>query len=524
MLDAIVVGSGPGGVICARGLRGERVLVLDVGNRPGPLPGLDGNLYELRRSREDLFEQLIGAGFEGLRNLRGRAVSLKLKSPGMAYVIRDGERLAPVLSEGFEATISLAEGGLANAWGAGVYRFTDEDLAGFPIRAADLEPHYDELTRLIGISGESDDLDPWFGGAAGLLPPLRLSGIAADVSARYRRHLPEFRRRGIVVGRPRLAVLTREHRGRPAYRHDNLEFFKPHDPSIYNPAFTLREMVSAGEVAYRPGVLVTRFAEHADRVEVSARDLAAGGEETFVARRLFLAAGALNSARIVLASAGDHASRLPLLDNPVTLVPLLSPGRIGAALDPNDSSLGQLNIIVQPGAGDGETLQGTLYGTTGPLRSDALFELPAPVPAAVCLAKYLAPAMAVVMLFHPDRPDPGNFLQLAPSGALRLRHAPPRPGSGARRLVAAFRRIGLLGADVLCRQAPIGSGLHYAGTLPMKAAPGRYETGVDGRLGGSARVFVVDGACVPTLPAKNLTFTIMANAARIAALARGGRP
>jgi choline dehydrogenase-like flavoprotein len=45
--------------------------------------------------------------------------------------------------------------------------------------------------------------------------------------------------------------------------------------------------------------------------------------------------------------------------------------------------------------------------------------------------------------------------------------------------------------------------------------PARYQTGPDGRLAGTHNVHIVDGACISRLPAKNLTFTIMANALRI---------
>jgi choline dehydrogenase-like flavoprotein len=55
----------------------------------------------------------------------------------------------------------------------------------------------------------------------------------------------------------------------------------------------------------------------------------------------------------------------------------------------------------------------------------------------------------------------------------------------------------------------------------MSRRPGRYQTDASGLLEGTKRVYVVDGACFPKLPAKNLTFTIMANALRIGrALAR----
>jgi len=39
---------------------------------------------------------------------------------------------------------------------------------------------------------------------------------------------------------------------------------------------------------------------------------------------------------------------------------------------------------------------------------------------------------------------------------------------------------------------------------------------MDGRLWNSKRVRVIDGSVLPSLPAKNHTLTLMANAARIA--------
>ena len=44
---------------------------------------------------------------------------------------------------------------------------------------------------------------------------------------------------------------------------------------------------------------------------------------------------------------------------------------------------------------------------------------------------------------------------------------------------------------------------------------GRYETDRNGRLAGTRAVYIGDSATFPRLPAKNLTFTIMANALRI---------
>jgi choline dehydrogenase-like flavoprotein len=61
----------------------------------------------------------------------------------------------------------------------------------------------------------------------------------------------------------------------------------------------------------------------------------------------------------------------------------------------------------------------------------------------------------------------------------------------------------------------MGQGLHYAATLPMQVEPRQYQTDPQGLLFGTRHVLIVDGACLSRLPAKNLTFTIMANALRI---------
>jgi choline dehydrogenase-like flavoprotein len=66
----------------------------------------------------------------------------------------------------------------------------------------------------------------------------------------------------------------------------------------------------------------------------------------------------------------------------------------------------------------------------------------------------------------------------------------------------------------------MGSSIHYAGTLPMHRTPTRYQTDADGRLFGTRNIYITDGACFTTLPAKNLTLTIMANAMRIASRLR----
>jgi choline dehydrogenase-like flavoprotein len=85
------------------------------------------------------------------------------------------------------------------------------------------------------------------------------------------------------------------------------------------------------------------------------------------------------------------------------------------------------------------------------------------------------------------------------------------------RLSRLRRPLGLWPVPGLVKSTPFGFHGHLAGTLPMRASPGPLESDAEGRLAGTRRVFVVDTAAFPTLPAQNLTFTAMANARRVAA-------
>ena len=102
-------------------------------------------------------------------------------------------------------------------------------------------------------------------------------------------------------------------------------------------------------------------------------------------------------------------------------VPLFRCRGSARPLEVNEGALGQLNVIYDdPETGD--FLQGTLYGATGPLRSDVLFQFPLSISANLTWARYLSPAMTLIMLFYPGRRDPANYIRLTQAGALEINY------------------------------------------------------------------------------------------------------
>ena len=130
-------------------------------------------------------------------------------------------------------------------------------------------------------------------------------------------------------------------------------------------------------------------------------------------------------------------------------------------------------------------------------------------------------ALAFVYLPGEDSTRATAHVVAAAKGPGRMRIAASRTRRAApssrdcSRICADFDAARLLAGAGLVKSTPFGFHGHLAGTL-MRASAGPLETDASGRLSGTARVFVVDPAAFPTLPAQNLTFTAMANAMRVA--------
>lgn len=517
LFDCIVVGSGPAGVFSAFQLRGRKVLMLDVGLKADPANSLPlKNLYDMRRDGDDVFEQIIGSRFEGMHNIFNEYMSPKLKGPMLRYVTEIPPGESKVHSKTFDTYSSYAKGGLASAWGAGVFRFNDRDLRGFPISSVDLARYYDILTRHIGVCGMEDDLTPNFGPVDGLLPPLPLSPQGSAFLSSYGRRRESLRKQGISIGRTRPAILSQDHNGRKAYPFVGQDFFQPNISAIYNPGYTLDEMVARDEVTYRPGRLVLSYRELPDRVQVTTRIIETGEIEIIEGRFLMLAAGAINTAKIVLQSNSDFEARLPVLDNAISFTPFVRPDRIGVPSDLHAFPGGEL-IMVYEGELFDEPIQSSVYGLMGTLRGDLLFQMPLSFTGNLAAVKYLVPAITVLQTFYPDDPSPQNVARLRPDGALAIDYAPKKLGVLERHLVSALRRMGYLSSTALSQFPRAGGSIHYAGALPMVAGATKpYQTDSNCLLHATRRVFIADAATFPRLPSKNLTFTIMANAMRVA--------
>jgi choline dehydrogenase-like flavoprotein len=513
--DHVIVGSGPAGVSAALQLQNCNTCMVDVGEEPRSVFPYASLKQALASGAS---EALLGSAWETLANLADpQCIHPKLRARALGHVMQ-GEAFSVVGQKGqllVRGRGSHAAGGMANVWGAQLLRYTEADLADagdWPIAAADLAKYYAELEAHIGISGASDDLHSFLGGGDNLQAPVPMVPAAQHVLKRYNARPHRLTSIGLRLGRPRLAVLTQTHRGRPAHDFGETEFFAPAGAGIYNPLHTLIELRQRERIHYWGGHKLVSYVEHADDIELELEVLKTQERTRIRTRHLLLGCGTLQTSRLVLLSKNQPGRTLPFVDHPPTLLPIFFPASVGAALPSQSYPIQLIGTM----AGYGRSDMISFYYPGGMLWSDLLPDIPLPMSAARSVLAALIPGMLVAQIWEASKPAPSNRLSVDGGGNITIRYPERHPYSKLPALLASLRKLGGYSLKRLASAPPPSWGFHHAATLPMRAEPQAFETHADGRLWDSRRVRVIDGSVLPSLPAKNHSLTIMANAARIA--------
>ncbi len=508
----VIVGSGPAGVAAARRLEGKGTCIVDIGMTPErtfPYASLSEGL-----ASGDI-ESILGPHWEMLANVvePGR-VHAKLRAPGVRYVV-SGQAFQVYGPSGEPCLYgagSHAAGGMSNAWGAQLFRYNDADLAevgNWPINADALETYYVDIEAHIGIAGEIDDMYDFLGETTCMLPPTPIVPAAVYLLARYRTRRSHTKLR---LGRSRLAILTQPYRSYPAYGFNETEFFSTEQLGLYTARRTLDELRAGGRVTYLGGYELVAYREYPEFVEIDLQQSDSNAVRMICTKHLLLGCGTLQTARLVLLNKQAIGKSLPFIDHPPTLVPLFIPRMFGTTL-PVRSFPVQLVATVDV---HGQRDMISFYYPGALLWSDLLADMPLPMDAALKLLPNLLGGMLVAQIWETSRPALENRLSLATNGSIRIDYPRRSPYARLNSLLTALRLLGVYSLPRLATLAPPGWGFHYAGCLPMRHRPTSFETHTDGRLWDSQRVRAIDGSVLPSLPAKNHSLTLMANAARIA--------
>lgn len=513
--DVIIVGSGPAGVSAAFPLleAGLRVLMVDGGQKPGIEPP-EADFLSARANEVEQWKWMVGEDFHALK-MRD-AVSPKLRAPPHAYAFEGFGRSNKIVGKDFITVGSLATGGLSNSWGCGVAHFSDSELAAFPCPAAELELSYAKVSRRMGISGRAeDDLSGYFGLDDYSQPPIPMDALHTSLSQNYVKQRHKLHAQGFRLGRSRVAALSQDMAGRQACNLSGNCLWGCQRRSLYSAADDLPALRQYANFSEFSGLVVEGLTRSNGAWRVDGTRAADNKPQSVTASYVILAAGTLATTRIVLKTL-NHRRPVPLLSCPTAAFLLWLPGQLGAPRMPG-FGLGQLSFTM---ALDNDiTAFGSTFATTGIPISEFVRHAPLTRRYGIDLLRGLLSSCVVGNIFLPGHLTAAQAsLQeddsLIVSGEYEAA-VKPLMAEANRKLRQACWTLGAMLLPGSFTVGRPGGDIHYAGTLPMQELPQIGQTSQLGEVEGLEGVYVVDGACLPLLPEKSHTLTIMANADRI---------
>ncbi|MEO8295420.1 MAG: GMC oxidoreductase, partial [Gemmatimonadota bacterium] len=531
MSSVLIVGSGATGVhFAATALeRGHEVIMVDVGHeRPkSVLP--DSDFDALKEELDDPVSYFLGPHGETVVYPAAQAKFYGFP-PSKSYVFTSPDGFASE-SNGFEPVTSFAAGGLAEAWTGGVYPLNDAELEEFPCSYADLEPHYRTVARRIGISAANDDLARFAPFSPEYQTPLETDEHSSLLLGRYARIRERLHRTlKFYLGRSRVAVLSRDLEERKACGYLGRCLWGCPRESLYAPSVTLRTLRAHPRFRYVPGMYVEHFTEHEGRISGVVASPSDGGERvTFTADEYVLAAGTLCSSRIVLDSVyrsrGQVIELAGLMDNRQMMVPFITLRMLGRPVSTHSYQFHQIAFGIEGSRAD-EYVHGQITALKAASIHPIVQSMPVDMRSALGIFRATHAALGVANVWLHDRRRADNVLTIRPDGAtgrsrLVIRYAPDsgdamRVATALRTMRRALWKLGAIVPPGMTKILPQGASIHYAGTLPMSKTREPWTASPDCRSHDWRNLIYADGATFPFLPAKNLTYTLMANAIRAA--------
>ncbi|MBH2008527.1 MAG: GMC family oxidoreductase [Xanthomonadaceae bacterium] len=513
--DVIVVGSGPAGVSAAFPLveAGLRVLMVDGGKQSDVSPP-EEDFLSARRHDIEQWKWMVGEDFHALK-MRD-AVSPKLRVPSQAYAFDCFSRSNQIEGKEFIAVGSLAKGGLSNAWGCGVARLSVDELAVLPFPGSEMVESYAKVSRRIGISGRSDDdMTDYFGLDEFAQPPIPMDELHTWLYRRYAKQRVKLHSQGFKFGRSRVAALSADISDRQACNLSGNCLWGCSRRSLYSALYDLPALRKHSNFNELSGFVVDGLSCDNGCWAVAGQIVRDGERRSVTAGKIVLAAGTLATTRIVL-NALNFRHSIPFLSCPTAAFLIWMPRLLGAQRMPG-FGLGQLSFVL--GLRDGINAFGSTFSTTGISMSEFTRHVPMGRRYGIDLLRGLLSSCVVGNIFLPGQLTNAEA-KLREDGTLVVSgkysdSVAPLMDEARKKLSKAYWSMGALMLPGSFTVGRPGGDIHYAGTLPMRDRPVIGETTSLGEVIGMDGVYVVDGACLPILPAKSHTLTIMANADRI---------
>jgi len=515
-----VIGSGPAGIAAAKALLSQDVDVLMIDPGIGLEKSISNDVSCLKKKPASEWssqeKEMLKFGVES----SGKGVKEKLLF-GSNFASREiGRQSYQKVNTSFYT--SLATRGLANIWGAGILPMYPEDMAGWPIKFADLEEHYKNVLSYMPLSGGHDHLEELFP-VYSCASSHNLSSQAMRMLDKMGRHADELANQGFYFGKSRLAGHFQNPREGLGCQYCGMCLYGCPYGIIYSGQDTLADLRKDPRFKLQHGLIVKSMTETSDRVEVHVTDIHGKQIESLTADRVYLACGAFSTSRIMLETMKKYNISLKMKTSDQYYQPFLS---IAGSQDIQNEELHTMSQVfwgIKNKSISPYLIHSSVY-TYNDLYYSTLKNIFG------SLSTILKPAI--------------NQLLGRLSFAITYLHSDHSATLDVRLNNNVNKTLSVIGepnpislkiySDLIkywsknfkyTGQYPVpfyngarlpGSGNHNGGCFPMSKSPKGFETDLLGRVSGLSRIHIVDSSVFPTITATTLTLSVMANSYRIA--------
>jgi hypothetical protein len=517
--DYIIIGSGCSGVASAKALLdlGLKVTMLDVGLNNEEFTN-SNSFLDNRLSDNNQYSYFIGNNlecFDFFDNKFGNNTTAPRK-----YIYQDIHKHIPTYSENFESYESLSYGGLGNGWGLGSYKFSKAELREVGLHSEKINTSYNILSDFIGISGIHDNAGTYtVDDLKYLQKPTNLNLNHQILLNRFNASKKYMNKKGFYLGRTPLALLTEDKNNRRSYNYDDMDFYFDNDKSAFRPRHQIDLFKKNKNFEYLNNMLVKNIEEINDAVYITAQNIISKQLHEFKARKIYMAAGALNTARIILNSKKLYDKKLPILTNPYNYLSCINPKMIGNGFEKKQVGFSQLSLFYDKNHENINTSLGSIYSYQSLLNYRLINNIPSGYKISNEILKMLIPSFLVIGIHHSIHQNLSNYIKLNNDynkdgfGHLSINYNFTfEEMMQIKKIEKKFINFFLFHRYLPVKKINLipGNSIHYGGTFPFNSKNG-LKTHYNGKLETYNNVYICDSSSFNFLPAKGLTLTLMAN-------------
>jgi len=399
---------------------------------------------------------------------------------------------------------SFARGGLSLVWGATMLPYSREDTEKWPISISELEPEFEEISKLMPIAGSDDQLSSVYGRFISRRPILPSERILRFIELSRRNSNPD-----VTVGLSRIAVETGT-----ADQNGCIYCNKCIDGCPKDFIWSTR-LTKLGSKQLK--MRVTKLIENIGSVKIEGL----GIDGTFLTvdkfDKVFLACGPVESFRI-LANSKMVENEVLLRDSATFFLPMLALPRLGSAKS-NSFALSQCFIRFNLKLVN-YVSQFQIYEYSEDLISRARKVIPFGRSIPRWLLKLGLKRIVVSIGYLGQEQSPAIQMKYIEDGSVSLslffngvtlEQRKKFISETVKGLSGFTSKRGLIPLNFLIKTAQPGEGVHFGAWLPMGQ-----KSDLLGRPLGSNNIHVIDSSILPSIAPGPITFTVMANALRIA--------